>query len=63
MAKGAALYDSGLRTFLSEDHISYFTKFRGPDTLLIAIVSGYATFYQINTYFVKYIIFFIFAAG
>ena len=52
-----SVQNRGLQTFLSEDHTSYYTTVRGPDTLLNVIVSGYVAFYQINKSFVN--IFFI----
>ena len=59
-------YRPGLLKSFGRDHISYCTTLRGPDNLRHVIFSGYVTFYQINTFFVK--IFFIigrmrFAAG
>jgi len=41
-----------LQTFMSEGHRRYYTTVRGPDILRDAVVSGYATFYQINKLFV-----------
>jgi len=46
-----------LQTFLSEGHISYYTQLRGLDILRDVIVSGYLTFYQINTFLVKILFF------
>jgi len=37
----------GLQTFLSDCH---YTTVRGPDILRIKIVSGYATFYEVNKF-------------
>jgi len=47
------VYNSGLQTFLSEDHITYYTTFREQDILRNVIVSGYLAFYQITKCFVK----------
>jgi len=48
-----------LQTFLFVGHISYYSKVRGPEIIVIrnVSVSGWATLYQINMFFVKYIIF------
>jgi len=59
-------YRPGLFKYFGRDCISYCTTVRGPDILRHAIFSGYVTFGQINTFFVK--LFFIigkmhFAAG
>jgi len=45
--------DQGSPNFLGEDHISYCTTVRGPNTLRNVIFSGYVTFYQINALFVN----------
>jgi len=49
----------GLQTFLSEGHISYYSKVRGLDIIVIwnVSLSEWATLYQINMFFVIYIIF------
>ena len=61
------LHIRGLQTFLPEGHISYCTTVRGPHTLHNVIVSGYATFYEINKCFVNVLFFHywqcVFAAG
>jgi len=44
--------NKGLQTFLSEGHISFYTKVGGPDIFRNVIFSGYVTFYQINKVFV-----------
>jgi len=46
-------YRPGLFKFVGRDHISYCTTVRGPDILRHMNFSGYVTFYQINTLFVK----------
>jgi len=46
-------YRPGLFKFFGRDHISYCTTLRGPDTLPNVTFSGYATFYQSNTFFVN----------
>jgi len=49
----------GLQPFLSEGHISYYSKVWGLEIIVIrnVSISGWATFYQINMFFVTYIIF------
>jgi len=49
----------GLQTFLSEGHISYYLKVSGSGIIIIwnVNVSGWATFYQINMFFIIYIMF------
>ena len=47
------IYGTGSPTFLSEGHINYYTKVRGPKILRVGIVSGYVTFYQIKKFFVN----------
>jgi len=42
------LYSRGLKTFLPEGHISYYTTVRGLDILHNVIVAGYVKFYQIK---------------
>jgi len=51
----ALFYSRGLRTFLSEGHISSYTTVRGPDIFRNVIVSGYVTFYQVKKFFREYI--------
>jgi len=41
--------DQGLQTFLSKDHISYYTTVRGPDILRNLIASGYVKLYMLNS--------------
>jgi len=43
--------------FLSDGHMRYHTTVREPDILRCLIAPGYVTFYQINIFFCKYIIF------
>jgi len=47
----------GLQTFVSEGHISYSATVRGSGIFRNVIVSGYVTFYQINTFFVNILYF------
>jgi len=47
----------GLQTFLSGDHIRYYTTVRGQDILRNVIVSGYIAFHQINKFFVNIVCF------
>ena len=46
-------YRPGRFEFFGRDHISYCTTVRGPDILRNVTFSGYATFYQFNTFFVN----------
>jgi len=45
----------GLQTFLSEGRISFYITVQGSNILRNKVVSGYATFYQINKFFVKFV--------
>ena len=45
--------DQGSPNFLVEDHISYSTTAREPDSLRNVIFSGYVTFYEIKIFFVN----------
>ena len=45
-------FTGGIAKLFPEDHISYYTTFRGPDILRNVIVSGYVAFYQINKFFI-----------
>jgi len=47
------VYISGLQTFLSDGHISYYTTVRGSDSIRSVIVSGCVTFCQIQKIFVN----------
>jgi len=49
--------DQGSPNFLVEDHISYSTTVREPDSLRNMIFSGYVTFYETNTFFVNILFF------
>jgi len=50
------LFTHGSPNFLPEDHISYYTTYRGPGVLLNVIVLGYVTFYHINKLLVIFFI-------
>ena len=45
------------QTFLSGDHIRYYTTVRGQHILRNVIVSGYIAFHQINKFFVNIVCF------
>ena len=53
----------GSTNFLSDGHISYYTTLRGLDILRNVIVSEYATFNQINKFFVNISVFHFWQTG
>jgi len=49
--------DQGSSKILGEDHISYCTTVRGPDSLGSVIFLAYVTFYQIDIFLVNILFF------